>query len=527
MVLLLKGTTYGGVPMTDNLFSKLREDFPEAWAEIQRLTALVEKLQQQLQQALDGNEKLHKLLTEMQEKLDVLIAQSKKRNKREYGKKTEKFNPRPAINQPKPAAPAHRDSLVGKKHIFDNTSKLEAESVQHLITPEKTACPMCLVDTVFVSNRVTNQLEMVSACLKVLEHCQETRACPKCKQYIVTAEKPSSPIPGSYAGPRLLAEIIVGKLDSGLPNYRQEKIFARHNLTIPRSTQCDWMKVTAETLSLLYELQKSELLKSKVIKTDDSSIKIQDRGNKNNIRKGKITAYVGDAQHPITMFDYSPDLTFTRNAEFIADFQGIVQLDAAGGFDALFLDGKRTEAGCHAHSRRKYFEAGFAEDELRTTVLDIYRQLYTIEREIKDCSPLFRRAIRRRRSKPLIKSLWKRLQSTAGNYPPSSEISKAINYTLKHWRALTVFLKDPNVAIDNNESERAIKTWVLVRKNSLFAGSNAGGKAIATHLSFIATAKRNGINPVDWYADVLSRINDMKTSALHQLLPTNWSPPRS
>jgi predicted transcriptional regulator len=82
---------------------------------------------------------------------------------------------------------------------------------------------------------------------------------------------------------------------------------------------------------------------------------------------------------------------------------------------------------------------------------------------------------------------------------------KAINYTLNHWLALTRFLKNPDIAIDNNECERAIKCWVLVRKNSLFAGSDEGAKATAIHLSFIASAKRNGINPVDWYADVLSQ----------------------
>jgi hypothetical protein len=105
---------------------------------------------------------------------------------------------------------------------------------------------------------------------------------------------------------------------------------------------------------------------------------------------------------------------------------------------------------------------------------------------------------------------------------------KAINYTLKHRIALTRFLKNPDIAIDNNESERAIKCWVLVRKNSLFSGSDEGAKAITVHLSFIATCKRNSINPVDWYADVLSRINSFKNSEpeLQQLLPHNWSPPK-
>lgn len=132
--------------------------------------------------------------------------------------------------------------------------------------------------------------------------------------------------------------------------------------------------------------------------------------------------------------------------------------------------------------------------------------------------------MRRKKSKPLIKDLRKAIMRAKASLHPTHELMKAIAYTLRHWLALTRFLKNPEIPIDNNESERAIKCWVLVRKNSLFAGSDEGAKAIAIHLSFIATAKRAGINPVDWYADVLARINGLKTSELQQLLPQNWSP---
>jgi transposase len=286
------------------------------------------------------------------------------------------------------------------------------------------------------------------------------------------------------------------------------------------------MQATAATLSILYDLMKKDLLASAIIKTDDSSIKIQDRKHKNNIRKGKITTYIGDSRHAINMFDFSPDLSFDKNFEFLKDFKGIVQADAAGGFDALFADGQKSEAGCHAHSRRKYFEAEFTEQAIRAAVLDVYTNLYKIERAIKEKPPAFRLAMRRRRSKPLMRLLRHIIEKAKNQFSPTHELTKAISYTLRHWRALTRFLKNPDIAIDNNEAERAIKCWVLVRKNSLFAGSDGGAKAIATHLSFIATAKRNGINPVDWYADVLARINGLKTTELQQLLPQNWSPPR-
>jgi transposase len=505
-----------------------QQKYLESRVEIQRLTSLIEDLQRQLKQAIEGGEEQRQLLKDLQAKLDVLIAQTKKRNKREYGPKTEKHNPRPAATQPKPATAAvtsAKNKSTGIKNIIENAKNVPHETVQHTVAPEIAICPTCIVPTQFVSNLLTQQLEMVSASLKILDHCQETRSCPKCKQYIVTAEKPYSPIPGGYAGPRLLGEIIVGKLDDGLPNYRQQKIYARQNVTVPRSTQCDWMQATAHTLSLLYDMLKQNLLQSRIIRTDDSSIKIQDRKHKNNIRKGKITTYIGDDDQKITMFDYSPNLSFDKNLDFLKTFQGKVQADAAGGFDALFEDGERIEVGCHAHSRRRYFEAEFTDIEVCTAILNIYRELYGLEREIKDRPAPFRLAMRRKKSKPLIKLLRKIIEHAKGALHPTHELMKAINYTLKHWRALTRFLKDPDIAIDNNAAERAIKCWVLVRKNSLFAGSDEGAKATAMHLSFIASAKRNGINPVDWYADVLSRINSLKTSELQQLLPQNWSAP--
>ena len=161
----------------------------------------------------------------------MLIVQTKRSNKRKYGKTTETHNPRPAsAATTKPDAAPKADKATGTKHILDNAQNLPHEPVEHPVKPQDSICSSCNIETDFVSNLLTHQLEMVSSSLKILDHNQETRSCPKCKQYIVTAEKPCPPIPGSYAGPRLLAEIIVGKLDDGLPNNRQQKIFARENV---------------------------------------------------------------------------------------------------------------------------------------------------------------------------------------------------------------------------------------------------------------------------------------------------------
>jgi transposase len=498
---------------------------------------LLEQVQRNLAESLEGNTELRGQLRTLQESLDVLLQQAKTNRKRQYGKKTERRNPRPAVSQPtvpekEPVSEAEEPdgdepgsepepSLAGLKHILNQD--LPTEPVPHFVQPEKRCCPNCGVETKFVKYQVSYQLEKLVGSLKRLEHQQEVRSCPKCKQYVTTAEKPCPPIPGSIVGPRLLSNVIVGKLADGTPNYRQAKRFKRERATVPRSTQCDWMIAGADLLELLYQELKTELLQSEIITTDDTDVKVQDRKHPKNIRIGKMTAYRGDNNHKLNAFDYSPSKSFDRNKLFVKDYSGIIQADAAIGFDALFRDGSKTEAGCNAHSRRKFFLC--SELECCEEIIDIYHDLYKIEAEIRNLPPAQKLAIRRRKSKPLVKKLRHRVDALKDTKPPKHLLMKAVRYTLKHWLALTRFLKNPEIEVDNNLTEQQIKMFVLARKNFLFFGSDRGGRAAAIHLSFISSALRNNLDPEEYLADVFARINSMKTSELKQLLPNRWSRP--
>ena len=238
-----------------------------------------------------------------------------------------------------------------------------------------------------------------------------------------------------------------------------------------------------------------------------------------------MTPYIGDKDHPYVVFDFSPDQSFNRNKAFFEDYSGMVQADAAPGFDAFFKDGSKIEVGCSAHSRRKYYEYLLTdpEDIDCLTALDIYRELYLIEDVIAKKSPAEKLAIRRRKSKPLVKKLRTLLTGLQGKFPPTNGLMEAVDYTLKHWIALTRFLKNAALDIDNNACERAIKAFVLARKNFLFAGSDDGGRAAAILLSFIATCDMQGLNPIDYLSDVFSRINSLKVSDLPSLLPDRWA----
>ena len=485
------------------------------------LQARICELQIQLREALNGNVELRAQLTDLQLKLDALIIQLDKRNRRDFGKKTERHNPRQAPTTGIDKATNNGSKNKNhQKHI--HWQNLTTQPVPHTVKPEELLCPRCQVETEIVGHDVTYQLERLLGSIVRLEHQQEVRACPKCKEHIVTAEKPCPPIPGGLAGPCLLSDIIVSKFADGQPNYRQEKIFKREQAIIPRSTQCDWVLASSRTLEPLYERLRFHVLSSKVIQTDDTEVKVQDREHENNIRKGKMTAYNGDEQHRSIVFDFSPNKSFAKNKEFLKDFKGFVQADAANGFDALFEDGTKIEIGCGAHSRRKYFECQPVYAKECDEILVIYRTLYAVEKEIRGKEPAEKLAKRQAKSKPIADELHQKLLALKDTLNPTSKLMEAVNYTLNHWIALTRFLDDPDFEIDNNACERAIKDWVLVRKNALFVGSDAGGKAAAIHLSFMASCKRNNVDPLAYLTDVFTRINAMKTSELDQLLPDRW-----
>jgi transposase len=517
--------------------------------QIEELVKQIAALQKNLHDALQGNKEQTQDLKELREKLDELLFQIRNQNREEYGPRTEHHNPKQGP-PPESSESDDEDTLdtspgsVGarlkkkatkeqrprnhKKHI--NDQDLPEKEVKHSVKPEERVCPHCHCETTLVSYVETSQLERVINSLIRLKHKQEVRSCQKCKDYIVTAEKPCPPIPGSYGGPSLISSIIIDKFADGLPNYRQAKRFRRQNTIIARSTQCDWVIAASLTIEPLYELLKREVLSSKVVQTDDSWAKVQDRSLKSHMRKAKMTSYMGDKHHPFNFFDYSPTLSFDKNKETLKDFKGYVQADAANGFDALFeKNSGRIEVGCSAHSRRKYWLC--AQDDayemICGEILEIYRGLYKIEKEIRNQDSETRLVARQSKSKPLTDQLKEKILDLQDSLPPTNPLMKAVNYTLNHWDALVRFLDDPDFEIDNNACERSIKSWVLVRKNALFLGSDAGGKAAAIHLSFISSCDRLGIDPLEYLTDVYSRINSMKTSELEQLLPDRWARSRA
>jgi hypothetical protein len=245
-----------------------------------------------------------------------------------------------------------------------------------------------------------------------------------------------------------------------------------------------------------------------------------------------MTAVIGDKDHPFNLFDFSPDKSFARNIDFFETFAGLIQADGAGGFDALFESTPLKlslclEVGCHAHARRKFYDCVTTHIREADYILDQYHELFKIEERIQCKSHKEILQARQIEAKPILETIKEYLLELKQTLTPKDEFLKGINYFLKNWLALTRYLRDPDLEISNNETERLIKDFVLVRKNILFMGSDRAGRASAILMTLIASANRNNLNPVEYLADVFTRINSLKhdNELLKQLLPDRWTPP--
>jgi hypothetical protein len=321
-----------------------------------------------------------------------------------------------------------------------------------------------------------------------------------------------------------LAQVIVAKWADHQPLHRQEKMFGRHGIEISRKTMGGWMAQCAELLDPLYQLMKKELLSSKVIGTDDTSVKVLDR-KLPFARNGRIWPYVGDAHHPVIVYDYTPTRSRAGPAKFLEGYKGYLQADAYSVYDAFFKPQRgMTEVGCWMHARRYVFKALESDEPQMGPALHLIARLYRVEERARalSLSADERLALRRRVSARLVDKLHRYLLELQPEVLPKSPSGAAVRYALNQWEALTRFLQDGELEIDNGATERANRDIALGRGNWTFFGSDSGGKTAAVLRSFIASCKRCGVEPFAWFQDVLSRLPAHSIARLGELLPHNW-----
>ncbi len=359
--------------------------------------------------------------------------------------------------------------------------------------------------------------------MEVNVHVLPKYACPRCRDGVASPPVPPKPIPGGIAGAGLVSFVVVSKCADHLPLYRLEDILTRYGVYLPRSTLCDWFRDAATVLGPLFELQKTLVLRSPVIWTDDTPVTVL-LGKEPGSAKGRFWVYIGDAGHPYSVYDFTMSRSRDGPASFLADYRGSLQADAYGGYDGIFLgsNGTIVEVACWAHARRKFYDARSNAPREANQVLEWIRQLYDVEDRAREFAPEVRQALRQLESVPILDRLEKYLDEVSPRTLPKSALGKAITYARNQRAALRRYVSDGRLTIDNNVSERTLRLQAIGRKNWEFLGSEAAGPRAAVLFTILAGAKRHRLEPWAYVRDLLLRMSTGETD-LEPLLPDRWA----
>lgn len=401
-------------------------------------------------------------------------------------------------------------------------------------------CPDCGGDLRLVGEDVSEMLDLIAAQLKIVQIARLKKSCRRCER-MVQIPAPSRPIPGSMAGANLLAHILVSKFDDHLPLYRQHEIFARLGADIPDSTLVDWCGRAMKVLQPLIERIEADVMASDLLHADDTPIRVLDRASRDKglgkgVKKGRIWAYVRDqrpwagSSPPGAVYVFAPDWKEGHVHRHLARTRGILQADGYKGYAKLYdpdPDGtpRLREAACWAHLRRDFHdEWDKTKSAIAREALDRIGALYDIEREITGRPAEVRLAARQKHSAPKVEAFFAWSEQQLSRIPGKGDLAKAFRYGLSRRGALSLFLSDGRVGIDNNPAERALRPIGVGRRNWLFAGADTGAETLARAMTIIETAKMNDLDPQAYLADILARIHDHKINRLDDLLPWNWAP---
>ena len=485
----------------------------------------VEELQKQNSQLLQQNAQLQQRVEQLENQVALL-----KRNK--FGKKSEKLPPAGGSSSggiPKLGGPPKKHP--GRHALPQHLLRVR---IEHDLDEADKVCPLCQEPLTKIQEVVSEQLDVIPAQLQAKEHVRFKYSCRHCYGFIKTADIPAQAIDKGLPTASLLSHILVNKFADHLPFYRQQRWFGRQQYVVSRSTLWNWEKNCALALEPLVSCLKEELTKGDHLFSDDTTMPTLEKGLK-KAKVGRMWVYTRPhtaKQKAITMYEYTPDRKGEHPQAFLKDFSGYLQADAYSGLDPLFrkdTEGRQKikEVGCWGHARRKFVDVlALDPNSIAQELLKMIQSLYLIERHMKqaDYNDELKKWLRRKRSKPILKNMHRWLKAQQPRAAPKSTLGQAIGYALNHWRALTTFLGDGRLEIDNNRSERSIKPIVIGRKNFLFMGGPNGGWAAAIMFSLMESCKQNDVDPYHYLEDVLQRLPTHPNKRIHELLPHHWKP---
>lgn len=383
-------------------------------------------------------------------------------------------------------------------------------------------------------DEVYKKLELIPAVFEVHEHHIAVYKGRNGK--IVKTEHPKEMLNGSIATPSIVSAVIHGKYTNAVPLYRQEQEFARNDVNISRQTMANWVITSAERyLSLVYDRMKEELLNSPVIHADETPVMVSKDGRE-GMHRNYMWVYRSGSMckaNQAVLYEYQK----TRNADaprkFLSGFDGKVICDGYQVYHVLENreDSRFKVAGCWAHARRPFAQVykSLGEEKAAGTVaaeaLIQIQNIYHTDNGLLKLPPSERKKRRKSLVKPLVDTFFEWCRKSIDRIPPSSETADGIKYCINQEKYLRVFLDDPQIPLDNNLAEQAIRPFCVGKKNWKLIDTIHGAQASAILYSIVETAKANDLNIYNYFKHLLTEIpkhmDDTDLSFLAPLLP--WS----
>lgn len=416
------------------------------------------------------------------------------------------------------------------------TEDLPVEVIEYELSLGEQICPECQSPMHEMSKEIRKELKVIPAQVMVTEHVRYVYSCRQCEKEgitvpIKTAPMPKPAIPNSLASPSLISFIMTRKYEEALPLYRQEQQLHYYGLEIKRQNLANWMIYSSEHhLKHLYDRMHELLLSKQVIHADETTVQVLNEDGKSPESKSYMWMYrTSKEDEPIVLYEYQPGRSASYPVNFLRKFKGYIHVDGYEAYAKLLLDSKGEDTGirlvgCWAHARRKWDEAikslpkGSDSSSLAVRKgLDYCNKLFELERKYEKYTPEKRYLARIKFSKPLLDEYFNWVINENITALPKGRLGKALTYSINQRKKLENFMLDGRLELSNNRAERAIKPFVIGRKNWTFAASVKGAQASAVIYSIIETAKASKLHTFNYITYLLEQLPNIDVNDLEQL----------
>lgn len=383
---------------------------------------------------------------------------------------------------------------------------------------------------VVIGEEITEQLDVIPQQIFIWQHVRLKYAVAQREELgIKIAPLPKFVLPKSNASSGLLAHITQAKFCHHLPLYRQEQIWKQLEVSLPRNSMCRWLAEIGEKVQPVVDEVFEQMKLLPYIQADETTVAVVNE--KTQPQKSSHNGYMWVYNNTAgTIYDYQPNREGINAKNMLDEFKGYVQSDAYGGYNLLFTaESGRISVGCWAHARRKFVEVtkvldgadkNRKKDSHADHMIKLIAGLYKIEAECKELQLTKDQVakVRQDQASPILTDIKKKLDEWLLSARPSSALGKAIAYSLNNWQELTRYVEHGQVPIDNNDTERKVKPFVIGRKNWLFAGNTRGAKASANLYSLIESAKVHELKVFEYLKYVYDHLGSAESDKDYEAL---------